>query len=390
VSRKFLETATYDLLEKEQYFAAFLAESRICYDKYGVTTAGASVVNGSPMLIFNTEFMGKLSRLEVVSVVKHEILHMLLLHTSMLDQKELNAKVWNLAMDCAINQHIVGLPEVAVTLKGMSELCGAQLLPFETAEYYFEQMKAAAEDGRGGMRLVNGSADPGDASSGVIDNHDLDVPGSETNKEMAKAAIKSASDKALARAAGNIPSGLDKILGGLSTAAIDWKTVLRNFVARSAKSSTNITKKKLHRRFGLDQPGRKKRRELTLGVCIDCSGSVPDEAIVQFYAEIAAMLPNISEAWIVQADCEVQHVEKATKSSKIDVKRKGAGGTAYAPAIAECMRRKCDAVAYLGDMDTADTPTNPGVPVLWVTTGNMKRPGEFGHVVSIAVGSNGI
>lgn len=386
MNRKFLETAIYDLLEKEQYFAAFLAESRICYDKYGVTTAGASIVNGSPMLIFNTEFMSKLSRLEVVAIVKHEILHLLLLHCSMLTKKELNTKAWNLAMDCAINQHIVGLPETAVTLSSMSGLCGAELLPFETAEYYFEQMKSAAQKGRGNMRMVGEEADPGEASDGVIDDHDLDIPGAETGQEMAKASIKNASDKALARAAGIIPSGLDKILGGLAHAVVDWKTVLRNFVARSAKSSTNITRKKLHRRFGLDQPGRKKRRELTLGVCIDCSGSVPDDAVAQFYAEIAAMLPNISEAWIVQADCEVQHVERATKSSKIDAKRKGDGGTAYAPAISECMRKKCDAIIYLGDMDTADTPNNPEVPVLWVTTGNMKRPGEFGYVVSIARG----
>ncbi len=365
---KFLETAIYDLLQSEPYYAHFVLESRIVYDRFGVATAGASVVNGTPMLVFNTEFMAKLSRAEVAAILKHEILHLLLLHGKRANDKY-DRQSQNIAMDCAINQYIEDVPDGCVNLKQLEEFCGQTLLPFETFEYYHSKMVQAAKDS-GNLKTV--------------DDHDLEIPGEETNEDMAKAAVKTASDKALNSAKGVMPNNLDKVLGALGQAKLNWKSILRNFISRNISSTTQLTRKKIHRRFEWDQPGKKKKRELTLGVCIDCSGSVSDESIQQFYAEISSMLPSISKAWIVQADCVVQHVELATKNTKLVATRKGAGGTAYGPALAECVAKKCDAIAYLGDLDCADVPENPGIPVLWCTVGSETRPGNFGAVVRLS------
>lgn len=370
-SKKFLEESVYKLLQEEPYYAHFILESRIVYNQYGVTTAGASVVNGSTVLVFNTEFMNSLSSDAAVAVVKHEILHLLMGHMARkLDTYTQHAN--NIAMDCAINQHINDLPKECITVEQLEELCGKKLARFETMEYYLQHM-AEAEKNKEGLF----------SSMKPLDDHDLDVPGAETNADMRKMAVKAASEKALGRAAGNVPSGMEKIIGSLQQPRLDWKAVLRNFVARSAKSSTQASRKKSHRRFELDQPGRKKRRELTLGVCMDVSGSVPDEDIAQFYAELGSMLPQIAELWLVQADCEVQFVEKVTRKSQLVVQRKGSGGTAYGPAITECKTKKCDAIVVFGDLDCADVPENPGVPVLWVTTGSDTRPGDFGSIVRL-------
>lgn len=371
-SRGFLEESVYTLLQTERYYAYFILESRIVYDSYEVKTAGASVVGGVPMLIFNTEFMNSLSKPEAVAVIKHEILHLLMNH-NLRHNHTFTKHANNIAMDCAINQHITGLPGECITVENLEKLCGKTLLRLEKTEYYLYQMADAEKKKEGLFKNLK-----------TTDDHDLNVPGAETNEEMVKMAVKATSEKALGRSAGMVPDGIAKILGGLQSNTLDWKSILRNFIARNASSKTLLTRKKLHRRFGLDQPGRKKKKELILGICMDVSGSVPDADVQKFYAELGSMLPSTSVAWLVQADCVIQSVEKITKASQLVVQRNGNGGTAYGPAIEACKAKKCDAIIYFGDLDCADSPSDPGVNFLWVTTGSDTKPGNFGSLVRLS------
>lgn len=370
--RNFLEESVYTLLQSERWYAYFILESRISYDSYGVKTAAATIVGGVPMLIFNTEFMNSLTKLQAVAVVKHEILHLLMSHHSR-HNKGFTSHAINIAMDCAINQYITGLPDSSISVESLEKICGKPLLRLETSEYYLHQMAEAEKNKKGCFECLN-----------TTDDHDLVVPGSETSEEMRKMAVKATSEKALGRSAGMVPDGISKILGELQANTLDWKSILRNFISRNASSKTLLTRKKLHRRFGLDQPGRKKKKELILGICMDVSGSVPDMDVQKFYAELSSMLPSTSAAWLVQADCVIQSVEKITKASQLKVQRNGNGGTAYGPAIEACKAKKCDAIIYFGDLDCADTPTDPGVNFLWVTTGSDTKPGNFGSLVRLS------
>lgn len=363
----FLEKSIYNLLQSEPYYAYFILESRIMYDVYNVQTAGACVIKGSTTLIFNTKWMNSLTEQETVAVLKHEILHLLMVHDLRKNNKY-TAEANNIAMDCAINQYITDLPKGGVTLELMSEVCKTTLEAFQTTEYYLSKLPKNNSEA---------------SKLKTTDDHDLDIPEQEKNTEIIKAVTKSISEKSLSRAAGLVPNKLDSILGKLQENKLDWKGILRNFIVRNNTSKTNITRKKIHRRFELDQPGRKKRKELKLGICMDVSGSVSNEHVQEFYNEVGAMIPSISELWLVQADCDVHSSTKITKKSQLIVKRTGNGGTAYNSAIKECVNKKCDAIIYFGDMDCGDTPDNPQLPFLWVSVGSDNKPGNFGTLIKL-------
>lgn len=377
---EFLERAIYVLLQNEPFFAHFILNSHIAFNRFKVQTAAAAVVDGSPVLIFNTEFMSKLTPHEQVAVLKHEILHLLLEHgsrfqTGSLGKSKHNA---NIAMDVAINQHIENIPQGGVTLASFKEVIGNKnVLPFETAEYYSSLIQEA---------LQNGSARTSDEIEELqtTDDHDLEVPGQESNSQQAKAAVESAAAKALDQSKGNVSENLSKILNALCTEPkLHWKQLLRNFIASAVSNKTLNTRKKSHRRFDLDFPGKRKKRELVLGVVADSSGSVSDEHYHALVNEINGMINSCSDIYMLHADCEVKKVVHIKSKKDIPMDRHGYGGTAYQPGINKCLELGCNAIVYLGDMDCADTPTNPGIPVLWVTVGSTTRPGEFGKMLEL-------
>jgi predicted metal-dependent peptidase len=201
---------------------------------------------------------------------------------------------------------------------------------------------------------------------------------------MGKEVLQDAIGKSIKDACGNIPDVVSKIFDSMrSESKVPWQQVLANFVARSSSNTTQSTRKRSNRRFGIDQPGKKKKRELTLGVCVDSSGSVSDESYEKFLNEIIRITKFCQKVYFVEADCVVQNVDILKKNTKNHLKRNGNGGTAYQPAIDKCVELNCDAIVYFGDFDTSDTPTNPGRPFLWVGVGNSPKPGNFGGEIRL-------
>ena len=139
------------------------------------------------------------------------------------------------------------------------------------------------------------------------------------------------------------------------------------------------TRKKRNRRYGILQPGNKKKPELHLALCVDTSGSVSDEELSMFWGEMQAISGMGVKITIIEADCVVQNVyefePKKTPSFS------GRGGTAYNPAIEKALEIKADGIIYCGDFDTADTPEDPKKPFLWVGVRNSPPPATFGRVV---------
>jgi len=367
-----IEKPIYHLLKNEPFYAHFILGSKITFDNPQVKTAGAAVTkNGVQFFIDSGWFFTKTID-EQVAVLKHEVLHVALLHCGSRGGDKSNRMAKNVAMDCAINQYIKDLPEGCVTLSSLEEICKKRLEPFETWEYYYEQIKQNVEP----------SNDPHD--------HDA-MEGSEqltdAEKEQLKATVKDAVNKATKSAAGNVPKELASIISEMNAASqISWKQQLRNIVAKARSIKRKNTRMKINRRFDLDQPGKKKEQELIVGVCVDSSGSVSNESYALFMSEIYHLAKNTSITYLIEADCEVQKVD-VIKGGKpkagVLTKRNGSGGTAYQPAITECIKRKCDVIVYLGDMDSADTPTNPGVPFIWVRVGSSEPPGNFGRVLDL-------
>lgn len=366
---KNIEKSIKMLLDSNAFYAHFFLNSKISYNHYGVKTAGACVTQSGTQLIFNTEFVESLTTEELCGVVEHEVLHILFDHVhAMKYDKYLDKHIANIAMDLSINQYIKNLPKDCVSLSSIKKITGLDLEPLQNWEYYYQKLMDKKEELE---------------KTYPIDDHDLQV--SDQCKEgEGREVLRDAIDKAIKASRGNVPSHILKVFDTLSSESkVPWKQVLANFIARATASTSKNTRKKTNRRFGIDQPGKIKQRELTLGVCTDSSGSVSDESYQQFMAEIIRISKICGTTFIIDADCTVQNVEKIKKNKPVKTERHGSGGTAYQPAIDECKKLKCDAIVYFGDFDCADKPENPGLPFLWVGVGDQPPPASFGSVIRI-------
>ncbi len=366
---KSIEKAIKTLLDKNPFYAHFFLNSKIEYDKYGVPTAGAALTPTNTVIVFNTTYIDSLTQEEVCAVVEHEVDHILFDHVSaMKHDKMLNKDVANVAMDGAINQYIQNIPEGGITLKMLEKITGGKLEPLQDWEYYYAKLIPHAKK----MEGMRGH-----------DDHDADIP-SQCKPGEGREVLRSSLDKAVKASKGNVPKHVAKTLSDLSApSTLPWKQILANFVSRSTASITKNTRKKSNRRFGLEQPGKVKKRELTLGVCVDSSGSISDEAYLAFMAEIERISKIVGTTYVIDADCVVQNVQTVSKNKQLKKERYGNGGTAYSPAIKEAVRLKCDAIIYFGDFDSSDTPENPNKPFLWVGVGTQEPPAKFGTCVRL-------
>lgn len=369
-----IQKAVLSLTKSDPWFAHFIMESRITIDAMlrfyppDNRTACVSVVNGVPTIDFCSEYLDRISSEELVGVLKHEVMH--LVHDHLTDTKEEKRDPYlsNIAQDAAINQYIATIPQGCVTVEALEKAVGKKLLRDETSDYYYEH-------------LLNKKKELEKAGLKTVDEHGIEMPGADS-KEVARGVVNRVAKNALNRAAGNAPEHILGAIDKLGEAKLPWKTLLRNSVMSQVSRKTQSTTKKINRRFALPVPGKKHKREMTLGVCVDESGSVSDEQLTAFMSEIKAIAKSVTKTWLVHADCAVAAVEDLSKA-KLNPTRRASGGTAYQPAIDKCVELKCNMIIYFGDFDTADLPKDPKVPFLWVGVGNSPAPAQFGKVIRL-------
>ncbi len=374
-----IEEVIYDLLQSEPFYAHFISYCDLKYvaDKKQMPTAGISFKTKRPVVYFNTDFIKETSRHDRKQVLKHEILHAVMGHFSRFNKIE---QITNIAMDCAINQllDIRNIDHVKVSDISKAIKNAVPVNPLETAEYYYDILI---------KHLPKQDSQPSrELSDKVLDDHDLsDKPLEGDEQFEVQANIEKIKDQALKKANGKISSDLSRVLQRYATTnTLPWKSILRNFVSTRTISKTKNTRKKTHRRFEFEQPGKKKQRKLNIGVCLDTSGSISDESYLKFIDELFSLIPESETINVIQADCEIKEVKKVKSKNQIEYKRTGHGGTAYDPALKKCKELKCDAIIYFGDMDTSDVPENPGIPVLWVNVNpGAPKPAEFGYMINI-------
>lgn len=363
--------AVASLLSTNPFYAHFFLNSTVKYDNKKVPTAGASLnKNGEPVFYFNTDYVKSLNGDELPALIEHEVLHILFNHTAHFSENHQDLDNMNTAMDCAINQYIKNLPQGGVTPESLKQdlnLTDIELLREWT--YYYDLLKNNT-----GSTVERGKN---------ADSHLGNEEGAPKPSAVSKVTLRDIMARSSQAARGEVPEVVSRILGEMASedAKLPWKQLLSNFVARSIATTRKPTRKRLNRRFGIDIPGYTKKRELTLGVCVDSSGSIRDEAYVAFMTEIARLSKMAQKTYLIDADCEVQNIQTIKKDGKFNRTRHGNGGTAYQPAIDKCRELKCDAIIYFGDFDCADSPNNPRVPFLWVGIGDRTPPGDFGNVV---------
>ncbi len=378
-----LTKAIIKLFDTERFYAeVVVAMDRIISNK--VPTAGVCIKDKIQLYV-NPEFFSKLSVNEQVAILKHECQHILNDHIAR--AKEIAPEVYaktgdkdvvdalingdkhmllNVAADCAINSGIADLPDFACTPEKF------ELAKGQTMEWYLENLK----NNKKAKNITE------------FDEHSL-WSESEGSKEELKEKLRQHVNRAAqnTRAAGRMTADNELLVDKVNYKARDWKGDLRRFVARNLTTSLESSKKKRNRRYGITIPGYVKNEELHIGVAIDTSGSISDEQLNQFMAEIGN-IAKYALVTVVEADSEVKNSYVYDPKKQYTIK--GRGGTAYAPALDYFTKEtEVDGVIYFGDMDTCDSEElkQPKYPVLWAVVGTQKPPATWGSVTRVEVKS---
>jgi predicted metal-dependent peptidase len=371
----------------KSFYAHFLNKMRLQWTGR-LPTAAVSITDKINFYI-NPIFFNGLDTLAQMELVEHEIEHIVYLHPLRAKDyisTDKNAsgrfKCANIAMDAYINENKPNLcADLGVTYKRLNKQLKEMGSPFQVSkddpwEVNYEKLMQAAKD--------NPNKGDGEGFGDPIDDHSEWGESSNVSKEVAESIVRDAANKAQAQTgAGKMPSHLLRQISELNKSTVNWKRELRKFFVNSLKFDFERTRNRRNRRYGLVQPGRRKKPNLHVAICVDSSGSVYDAAFAQFFAEIDTIADMGVELTIIDADSAVAAIYKYEKRKP--VQRHGNGGTAYSPAIEAAKKLGVDGIIYMGDMDSSDTPTNPGVPFLWAIVGGQEPPAAFGSKVRIEV-----
>lgn len=389
-----LQQAITSLIFSEPFYGHLVSKMRISKsDK--VPSAGVFITD-KINLVYNEEWINNLELIDVVKVLKHECGHILQEHITRAKQigavnQELH-KRFNLATDATINLNDL-VPTVekigGVTVKSLNDMLQKMLEEANTkdgkkrtfsplvdgqiAEYYYNRINEFAEQNSDILPEGGGMGE-------TLDDHST-WEQSEGNEEMQKEVAKQAINESVKSSGGigNVPGDVAALVSAMNQNQVNWKQQLRQFYVNTLKSSKTSTRKKRNRRYGILQPGVKKKPELHLGLCVDTSGSVSDKELEIFWAEMVAISSCNVKITVIEADCNVQNVYEFNPKKTPEFK--GRGGTAYSEPIKKALDLKVDGIIYFGDGDCADTPENPKKPFLWALVRNSPPPATFGKVI---------
>lgn len=383
-----IEDAIVDLLVNNGTFYASLISQmhKITTDK--VPTMGVTVKNGRILLFHNPVFTDTLTLKETKAVLEHECLHLVMDHITR--EKDRDHQLWNGATDIAINQMIVGLPNMALTIENTfgnkADPQAYNIKRDDTADYYYELLKKQSDAIKQKIQSILDK----------IGDHTKwqEATGSEIEavKEVIKQAVKEAVDSTK-KQHGRIPAGIEQYIDELLTPPkVSWKQLLKQFVANSVKAGTKSSWKRPSRRYGETQKGRISDRTIALTIALDTSGSIDDGMLTQFMNEVAAIQSSYKiEINMLECDAEVGRYYKLKKFQKPRRDITGRGGTSFKPVF-EYIKQKCiktDALVYFTDLCGDFPERKPQYPVMWAYYnggwGGGVGEAPFGRVVPLEI-----
>ena len=374
-----LEKDIYRLLMKESFFAG-LARHLNKVAVNNVPTAGVRIDNdGRFEMVYNPKWFGTLTDIQRRGVLKHELYHLILEHCFIRspDGKKIS-KRWNWATDLAINSHLDG------------ELPDGCLLPakfgyeaFKSAEWYYAKLKQDGKggndgkcDGKHGKGEGEAGGDPCDC--GNFDDHggwgeDGTDPVPEGIKELAKERLREAMKQAAQEASqaqtwGSVSGDIKKQIMRFINGTVDWRAVLRQFIGQAQKAESINTVKRINKRYPYIHAGKKALRTANICISIDQSGSVSDELLGLFYAELDK-LATMATFTILPFDCEVAPKDKIyvwKKGQRREAERVLSGGTNFDAPTTYVNERKFDGHIILTDM-YAPKPKPSRCRRMWMT-----------------------
>lgn len=166
-----------------------------------------------------------------------------------------------------------------------------------------------SEDGEEQCPCCGGSGDGMDS----FDDHSGWDELSEEEREYVAGRVKNIVEKAIRVADssngwGNIPADVQAEIRRSISYIVPWRSVLKQFFGTLLPGERTSSIKKINRRYPYIHPGVKRNRRAKVLIAIDQSGSVDDQMLATFFAELTNLARNV-DITILPFDCEAREHE---------------------------------------------------------------------------------
>ena len=366
-----LSKASKDLMLKEPYYGIFLIMLNKVWNNR-VPTAGVSKNGINYQLTINEDFWSGLSELQMLGLLKHELLHIAFGHLTTYF-KFSDKRLANVAMDMEINQYIEAswLPEGGINIDDYAEL---NLERKAGSRYYYDQLKQLQDkknkDGTCGNEPMDQLLD--NIESGNIPDHstwdefeNLTEAEQKLIEKQLQKLLSDAKEQTLKKR-GNVPGEIEGVIVVEEIVApkFDWRGFIRRFTGVSTKVFTKKIRRKENRRFS-DNPGLKVKMRQHMLLAIDTSGSVSDDELREFMSEVYHIYKCGVDITVVQCDTMIKSIEPYT--GKFEMAVQGRGGTEFDPVLEyfNANLKKYTSLVYFTDGECY-THVRPKGNVLWV------------------------
>ena len=311
-------------------------------------------------IFFAEEFTSTLNSAELQTVLAHEVMHCVLEHIDRRNDRDPGR--WNRACDHAVN--------LVLSASGFTPvgewLCSPRFTGM-TAEQIYTHLQDDPEldGGKALCNIMSAGGDEAERQDGAV--------------EWQIAVTQSA---AAAKAAGKLPSHLERFVGELLAPKVNWREVLRNFINSRARDEYSWQRpNRMYLSMGFYAPGLYSEQMDALAVAIDTSGSIDERTLSAFAGEISGIRDSTSPKLtkVIYCDSQVNHIDDFDRYDELAVKAHGGGGTDFRPPF---QRLETEGVVpacfvYLTDGYGPFPSSPPPYPVLWcMTTGVVPPWGE--------------
>lgn len=327
---------------------------------------------------FNPEYIMPMSDSELLFLVSHEVFHPMFSHNYR--RHERDPQKWNIACDYVVNQLLID-EGIGTMLEGVCYNPDLYKAGGGTSDGIFNLLPDSAGSGNG----FQGSGYGGEGQA-LDDCQDHGGSEAEVAQAEAEMKVKVAQAAQAARIRGKLSANMERLVGEILPAKVNWREVLRRFLTRCKSDDRSFARPA--RRFiprGLYMPTADGEAMGELLFAVDCSGSISPRQVDQFAGEIRAVKEELTPTRIhvVYFDSEVSHCESYGPDDELDIRPHGGGGTAFSPVFRYAEEHGIEPVAcvFLTDLYCNDFGEAPEYPVLWVSTHADQAP--FGEVVKM-------
>jgi len=284
-------------------------------------------------LFYNDEFVSKLSDGELIFLIAHEVMHCVYEH--MLRRGEREPQVWNMAADYVINNGLIR-DRIGDVIKVVPILADRQYDGMTTDEVYDKLMENAVTIK---MTLDTHLDLEGDGDSEDGDGDGKSGIGKKLTEEERKALRDELKDAVIqaaqAAGAGNLPTGVDRIVKNITDPKMPWQELCRIQLTSMIKNDYSFTRpsrKSWH--TGAVLPGMLPAEEVDVCIAIDTSGSISNDMVKDFLGEIQGIMGTF-DSWNIKIWCfDTQVYAERDFSSDAgddiaDYEPQGGGGTMF-------------------------------------------------------------